>query len=59
MLARSNLNSIEKLISKALIDLEISHQEYKTIIIEEENYRRLKENVRMMKSDELNKKEDE
>ena len=31
MLARSKLNSIETLISQALIDLEISHEEYKTI----------------------------
>ena len=51
MAARSKLNSIEKLVSQALIDLEISHEEYKTIINEEENYRRLKEKIRMMKSD--------
>ena len=58
MLARSKSNSIETLVSKALIDLEISHEEYKTIINEEENYRRLKENIRMIKSDgELMKKE--
>ena len=31
MLAKSKLNSIETLISQALIDLEISHQEFKTI----------------------------
>ena len=58
MLARSKSNSIETLVSKDLIDLEISHEEYKTIINEEENYRRLKENIRMIKSDgELMKKE--
>ena len=51
MLARSKSNSIETLVSKALIDLEISHEEYKTIINEVENYRRLKENIRMIKSD--------
>ena len=51
MLAKSKLNSIEKLISQALIGLEISHEEYKSIINEEENYRRLKENTKMMKSD--------
>ena len=50
ILARSKLNSIEKLVSQALLDLEISHEEFKAIINEEENYRRLKEN-RMMKSD--------
>ena len=51
MLAKSKLNSIETLISQALIDIEISHEEYKAIIIEEENYRRLKENIKVMKSD--------
>ena len=29
MQAKSKLNSIEKLVSQALIDLEISHEEYK------------------------------
>ena len=50
MLAKSKLNSVEILISRALIDLEISHKEYKSIINEEENYRRLKENIIIMKS---------
>ena len=50
MLAKSKLNSIETLISQALIDLEIGHEEFKAIVNEEENYRRLKENIRMMKS---------
>ena len=31
VLAKSKLNSIETLISQALIDLEISHEEFKTI----------------------------
>ena len=53
MLAKVKLNSIETLISQALIDLEISHAEHKTIINEEENYRRLKENIIMMKAKEL------
>ena len=51
VLVRSKLNSIDKLVSQAFIDLEISHEEFKTIINEEENYRRLKEAIRMMKSD--------
>ena len=51
MLAKSKLNSIEKLVSQATIVLEISHEEYKSIINEEEHYRRLKETIRMMKSD--------
>ena len=53
MPAKVKLNSIETLISQALIDLEISHAEHKTIINEEENYRRLKENIIMMKAKEL------
>ena len=56
MLAKSKLNSIETLISQALIDLEISHEEHKSIINDEENFRRLKEYIRMIKSDD---KEDE
>ena len=51
MLTRTKLNSIETLISQALIDLEICHEEYKSIKNEEENYSRLKENFRMIKSD--------
>ena len=37
MLARSKLNSIESKISKALMDNEISHEEFETIIDEEKN----------------------
>ena len=51
MLAKSKLNSIEKLIAEALIDFEISHEEYTSIINEAESYRRLKENIRNIKSD--------
>ena len=59
MLARSKLNVIETLRSQALIDPEIIHEEYKTIINEEDNYKRLKENTIIVKdSDELNGKED-
>ena len=50
MMPRSKLNSIETMMSKVLIDSEISHKEYATIINEEEKYRRLKEDTRMMKS---------
>ena len=42
VLAKSKLNSIEKLVSLALIDLEITHEEYKPIINDEENCRRLR-----------------
>ena len=37
MLARSKLNSIESKISKALMDHEISHEDFETIINEEKN----------------------
>ena len=49
MLAKCKLKSIEKIISQTLIDLEISNEELQTII-NEENYKRLKEDIRMMKS---------
>ena len=54
MLAKRKLNSSETLLSQ---DLEISHEEIKTIVNEEQNYRMLQENIKDMKgSDELNKK---
>ena len=50
MLARSKLNSIESKISKALIDNEISHEDFEIIINEEKKDRELKESNRMMNS---------
>ena len=50
MSARSKLNSIESKISEALINNEISHEDFMTIINEEKKYRELKENIRMMNS---------
>ena len=47
--ARSKLNSIKSMISKALIENEISNEDFKTIINDERNYRELKESIRMMK----------
>ena len=52
MLARSELNSIESKISEALINNQISHEDFITIINEERNYRELKERIRMMKGQE-------
>ena len=49
MLARSKVNSIESKIFQALINNEISHEDFMTIINEERNYRVLKESIRMMK----------
>ena len=41
MLARSKLNSIESKISKALMDNEISREDFETIINEEKKYREM------------------
>ena len=43
MLAKSKLNSIETLISQALIDMEISHEEFITILKEKDKYEKMKE----------------
>ena len=50
MLARSKLNSIETKISETLINNEISHEDYMTIVNGEKKYRELKESIRMMNS---------
>ena len=50
MLARSKLNSIESKISEALINNEISHEDFMTILNEENEYRQLKESIRLMNS---------
>ena len=50
MLARIKLNSIKGKISEALINNEISHKDFMTILSEEKKYRELKENIRMMNS---------
>ena len=46
MLAKSKLNSIETLISQALIDMEISHEEFIAIFKEKDKYEKMKENLR-------------
>ena len=50
MLTRSKLISIETKISKALMDSEISNEDFKIIINEEKNYQELKESIKMMSS---------
>ena len=50
MLARSKLNSMENKISEALINNEISHKDFMTIINEEIKYRGIKESIRTMNS---------
>ena len=56
MLAKSKLNSIETLMSQALIDLDIKHEEFKTIVNEKEKYEQMKKSIRNTKSrDKLSK----
>ena len=50
MLAKCKLNSIETLMSQALIDLDISHEEFQIIVKEKEKYEQMKENIRNTKS---------
>ena len=50
MLARSKWNSIESKISEALIENKISHENFMTIINDEEKYRELKESIRIRNS---------
>ena len=46
MLAKSKLNSIEALISQALIDMDISHKEFDTILNEKDKYEKMKDNLK-------------
>ena len=46
MLAKSKLNSIKTLISQAVNDIEISHEEFVTILKEKDKYEKMKENLR-------------
>ena len=54
MIAKSKLSIKETLMSQALLDLDISHEEFKTIVNEKEKYEQKKETIRNTKSkDEL------
>ena len=57
MLAKSKLNSTETLVSQALIDMEISHEEFITILKEKDKYEKMKENVRNV-SEKLEEKQE-
>ena len=46
MLAKSKLNSIDTLISQALIDKDISHEEFITVLKEKDRYEMMKDNLR-------------
>ena len=45
-MAKSKLNSIETLISQALIDMDISHEEFIMILNEKDKYEEMKDNLR-------------
>ena len=46
MLPKSKLNSIEILTSQALIDMEVSHEEFITSLKEKDKYEKMKDNLR-------------
>ena len=46
MLVKSKLNSIETSISQALVDMDISHEEFVTIFNEKNKYEKMKDNLR-------------
>ena len=46
MLAKSKLNCIETLASQALIDMEIIHEEFITVLKEKDKCEKMKENLR-------------
>ena len=46
MLAKSKPDSIETLVTQALIDMEISHEEFNAIIRQKQKNEKMKENVR-------------
>ena len=52
MLAESKFNSIKTLISRALNDLDISHEEFVTILKEKDRYEKMKDNLRSENEDE-------
>ena len=56
MLAKSKFNSIENLISQALNDMEISHEEFITIFKEKDKYMKMKGNIRDKNENEKQKK---
>ena len=45
-LPKSELNGIETLISQALIDVDISHEEFITTLKEKDRYEMIKDNLR-------------
>ena len=46
MLAKSKLDSIETLISQALTDMEINHEEFSAILNEKDKFEKMKDNIK-------------
>ena len=57
MLTKSKFNSIETLISLALIHMDISHEEFIAIFKEKDRYEKIKENIRDENENENKKQE--
>ena len=58
-LARNKLNVIENLKPQALIEFEITHEEFSKIIYEKNTYEQIIDNIRSVKSiNDLNKEND-
>ena len=49
MLAKCKLDSIETLISQALIDMDMNHEDFITILKEKDKYEKLKDDFRSEK----------
>ena len=45
-MTKSKLNSIDTLISQALIDMDISHEEFITVLKEKDRYEMMKDNLK-------------
>ena len=59
VLARNKLNLVETLLSSALIDFVISHEEFAKIIDEKVKYEEIKENIKNVEHEDLNKEKDQ
>ena len=55
VLVRNKLNIIETLLSTVLSDFDISHEEFAKIIDEKVKYEEIKENIKNVKHEDLNK----
>ena len=56
MLPKTKPSSIETLISQALIDMKISHEEYITILKEKDKYEKMKNNLKSKNEKQMSEK---